>query len=65
LDKPDNLLGYAFHLPTLLVVAIIGVVLVWQLYDIGLAIGQGFLRLYTNHGNLSIYWHHGCCDINW
>ena len=60
-----GVLEYLFHLPTLLTIALLATVLVWQLYDVGFALGEGYLRVNTNRGKLAIYWMNGCCDIDW
>ena len=49
----------------MLTIALLCMVLVWQLYDVGFALGEGYLRVNTNQGKLDIYWMNGCCDIDW
>jgi hypothetical protein len=65
LAKSEKILDYFFHLPTLITIAMFGIVLIWTVYDIGFSAGNGFFRLNSNQGNMSIYWVHGCCDIDW
>jgi bacteriorhodopsin len=60
-----SILEYFFHLPTLFTIALLCIVVVWQLYDVGFALGEGYLRVNTNQGNLAIYWMNGCCDLDW
>jgi hypothetical protein len=60
-----SILDYFFHPPTLVTVALVSIVLVWQFYDVGMSGGNGFLRVTTNQGKVNIYWIHGCCDIDW
>jgi len=54
-------LDYLFHLPTLITVALFCIILVWWLYDVGLAAGNGYLLIKSSLGDLGIYWVHGCC----
>jgi hypothetical protein len=54
-----------FHLPTLLTVALVCLIVLWQLYDFGFDFGQGFIRLNSNQGNVTLYWLNGCCDLDW
>jgi hypothetical protein len=61
----DKLLDTYFHLPTLLAMAIISVVILWQVTDAGLHRGPGYLRLNTNQGNMTLHWSDGCCDLDW
>ena len=61
----DHLLDTFFHLPTLLALAIISVVILWQVTDAGLHLGPGYLRLNTNQGNMTLDWSAGCCDLDW
>jgi hypothetical protein len=60
-----KLLDTFFHLPTLVAIALICVVLLWQLYDIGVGVSSQFIRLNSNHGNIILYWGEGCCQIGW
>ena len=64
-DIFDQLLDIFFHLPTLLVTAIVAVIIVWQVYDLSLNVGSGFIRLDSNQGNTAIYWQNGCCYVEW
>ncbi|MEM7347602.1 MAG: hypothetical protein AAF485_25480 [Chloroflexota bacterium] len=59
-----RLLDYFFHLPTMVTIAVVTIALVWQIYDIGLSTGPGFIRLNSNQGNVNLYWHEGCCDLD-
>jgi hypothetical protein len=61
----DEFLDNWFHLPTLIVLALVGLALVWWLYDLNIDLGSGFIRLNTNQGNLNLYWFNGCCDLSW
>lgn len=61
----NQILDTFFHLPTLVTIALITVVLVWQLYQINFNVGQGFIRLSTNRGNVTLYWQTGCCRLDW
>ena len=54
-----------FHLPTLLAVALVCLIVLWQLCDFGFDFGQGFVRLNSNQGNVTLYWVNGCCDLDW
>lgn len=53
------------HLPTLAGLAVVSVVLVWQLYGIGFEVGRQFVRLRSDQGNLTFFWDDGCCEIDW
>ena len=64
-ESLNKYLDYLFHLPTLVTVALISLVLVWILFDVGLDAGEGFIRFTTNQGNINLYWIHGCCDLDW
>ncbi len=61
----DQLLDTFFHLPTLLVAAIMAVVIVWQVYGIGLNLSHDFIRVSSNQGSLILTWRDGCCELNW
>ncbi len=52
-----------FHLPTLLVLTVVSVVFVWN--DLSLTIGEAFIRLDSNRGNVILHWQNGCCDVEW
>jgi hypothetical protein len=54
-----------FHLPTLITLALIAVVMLWRIVDADLHIGQGYIRLHTNRGNMTLDWADGCCDLDW
>ncbi len=54
-----------FHLPTFLTLAIVSVVIIWQVYDIGLSFKEDLLQLRSNRGNVILYWGQGCCQIDW
>jgi hypothetical protein len=54
-----------FHLPTLMVIALITLMALWQIYDIGLNLGDGFVRVNSNQGNLTLSWREGCCELDW
>ena len=61
----DKILDTFFHLPTLITMALIGIVMVWSLYNIGLEVGDGFIRFNSNVGNINLYWINGCCNLDW
>ena len=61
----DEVLDTFFHLPTLITIAVIGGLIVWNLYDLGLDYGNGFIRFNSNQGHLNLYWINGCCDLDW
>lgn len=52
-----------FHLPTLLIMALLSLIVVWVVFDMRLAIGEGFAQLSTNQGTINLFWVHGCCQI--
>ncbi|MBN1993503.1 MAG: hypothetical protein JW953_12450 [Anaerolineae bacterium] len=54
-----------FHLPTLITIALLSVVMLWRICDAGVHIGQNFIRLHTNQGNLTLEWRDGCCHVDW
>ena len=58
-------LDLCFHLPTLLTMAVISVVILWEVSDAGLHAGEGYIRLNTNQGNMTVDWSDGCCDVDW
>lgn len=60
----DKFFDTFFHLPTLFILALLAIAAVWWFYDIGFDVGQGFVRLTSNRGNLGLYWLNGCCDLN-
>ena len=61
----DKLLDTFFHLPTLVVIAIIVGVGLWQLYDFGFNLGNTFIRLTSNRGSITLHWADGCCELDW
>jgi hypothetical protein len=61
----NKFLDTFFHLPTLITVALVTLLLLWQLADMGLYLGRGFIRLNTNQGNLILEWRDGCCHLDW
>jgi hypothetical protein len=61
----NKILDTFFHLPTLIILTLIGIVLVWRMYGVGFDFGHGFLRLNSNHGNVNLYWTNGCCELDW
>jgi hypothetical protein len=61
----DKLLDTFFHLPTLVVIAVITLVMLWQLYDFDFNLGNDFVRLSSNRGNITLHWTDGCCELDW
>jgi hypothetical protein len=61
----DKLLDTFFHLPTLVVIAIITLVILRQVYDFNFNLGNDFVRLSSNRGNITLHWTDGCCELNW
>ncbi len=61
----DKMLDTFFHLPTLIVMAIIALAVLWQIYGIGLNLGNGFLRIDSKQGSITLHWADGCCEVNW
>jgi hypothetical protein len=61
----DKFLDVFFHLPTLVTIALVSVVILWQICDAGFHMGHGFVRLNTNQGNITLDWLGGCCDLDW
>ena len=61
----NKFLDTFFHLPTLVTIALMAVIILWRVGDAGLYLGQGFVRLHTNQGNMTLYWTEGCCDLDW
>jgi hypothetical protein len=61
----NKFLDLCFHLPTLLTMAVISVIILWQITDAGLHIGGEYIRLNTNQGNMTLEWSDGCCDVDW
>jgi len=62
--SPEKYLEYFFHLPTLITLALIGLVLLWKIYDVGFYLGPNFARLTTHFGSVSIDWVNGCCNLS-
>ena len=54
-----------FHLPTLITLAVITLVIFWQIYEIGLNLGDGFIHLSSNQGSITLHWMNGCCELDW
>jgi hypothetical protein len=48
-----------------MVIALITLMALWQIYDIGLNLGDGFVRVNSNQGNLTLSWREGCCELDW
>jgi hypothetical protein len=61
----DNVLDTFFHLPTLITVALVAVVIVWQMYQFSLDLGDGFVRLESIQGDITLLWQTGCCQLDW
>jgi hypothetical protein len=58
-------LHHFLHLPTLVTLALAGVIVIWMLYEMNFDWGDGFIRLNTNRGSINLYWFDGCCDLSW
>ena len=54
-----------FHLPTLITVALVVIAIVWQMYQISLDLGNGFIRLESIQGDITLLWQTGCCQLEW
>lgn len=61
----EQTLDTFFHLPTLIVLAVIALAVLWQIYGLGLNVGDGFVRLSSNRGGITVHWVNGCCDLLW
>ena len=61
----EDVLDTFFHLPTLITVALVAIVLVWQMYQFSLDLGDGFIRLESIQGDITLLWHSGCCQLEW
>jgi hypothetical protein len=61
----DKFLDNFLHLPTLMVLALVGIIVLWGLYEVNLDWDDSFVRLSTNRGTINLYWHEGCCDLSW
>jgi predicted small integral membrane protein len=64
-DALGKFLDTFFHLPTLIIIALIAVTVVWRMYETSLNFGNGFIRLNTNRGDVSLYWQNGYCHLDW
>ena len=60
----NKILDTFFHLPTLIVLAVICIIVLWTVYDVGLDFGDNFIRLNSNRGNVNLYWGNGCCELD-
>lgn len=54
-----------FDLPTLLTIAVLVLILLGQLYEVGIDVGAEFVRLHSNRGNVTVLWLDGCCELLW
>ena len=63
-DTLDKIIETFFHLPTLVVFALIGLIIIWLTYDVSFDVGAGFARLTSNQGAINLYWESGCCVID-
>lgn len=61
----DQALDTFFHLPTLVMFALIAIILLWQVYDLGLNVTASFIQLNSNRGQVMLHWANGCCDLEW
>lgn len=61
----EQILDLFFHLPTLLLGALVAAVLVWQMYGLGVNLGNGFIKVNSSQGSVRIHWDEGCCELNW
>ena len=61
----NNVLDTFFHLPTLITVAMVAIVIVWQIYQFSLDLGDGFIRLESIQGDITLLWQTGCCQLDW
>jgi hypothetical protein len=61
----DQVLDTFFHLPTLITSALVAIVIVWQMYQIQIDFGNGFIRLESIQGDLTLLWQTGCCQLDW
>ena len=60
----NKILNTFFHLPTLVVLAVVCIIVLWKAYDVGFDIGEDFIRLNSNQGNINLYWGNGCCELD-
>ena len=63
--SPAQIFDAVIHVPTLLVIAIFCVALLWYVYGIGLDFGPEFIRVQSNQGNVTLFWTDGCCAVDW
>lgn len=63
--KLNGLLDTFFHLPTMVIIAIVSLLIVGQIYQVSINLGRGFVRLTSNQGNLTFYWEPDCCRLDW
>jgi len=61
----DSFFNNFFHSPTLVTLAVISVVILGQVYNLNVDLGQKFVRLNSNRGNVTLFWINGCCDLAW
>ena len=61
----EQILDSFFHLPTLITVALVTIAIVWQMYQISLDLGDGFIRLESIQGDITLLWQTGCCQLEW
>jgi hypothetical protein len=61
----EEILDTFFHLPTLITVALLAIVIVWQMYQFSLDLGDGFIRLESIQGDVTLLWQTGCCQLKW
>jgi hypothetical protein len=59
----EKVIDTFFHLPTLLIMTLLSLIVLWIAFDMQLEIGQGFARLSTNQGTINLFWIRGCCQI--
>jgi hypothetical protein len=64
-DKIRPFLDTFFHLPTLIGLALLTLLLLWQLYGVSFYLGSGFVRMNSKQGDLTLHWAEGCCEIFW
>lgn len=63
-DALDNVVENFLHLPTLVVFALLGLILLGLIYEVSFDIGAGFVRLGSNQGAVNLYWSSGCCILD-
>ena len=64
-DSLNKLLDTFFHLPTLIIIAVVILGILWQIYGVGLNLGDGFIRLNSSQGSITLHWIGGCCELEW